>query len=653
MSKKELEKNTIFLLLALSLTFCNSSQSKDALSKFSDEFIKSKQVMAVFPQEPDVGKELYVFYNLGNKDALIKFADSLVLTVDIENYQKELKYRYRMIPHNKYKDVYYVHFIIPEGSYYANLLVTPYGVYRGGDTMDGAIYNNGNWQKGSLIEIMKKQKNESDLKDVFKEDEKLFPDYAARYGALWKMINIYGVMNNDNIQKDLIKIDSIYSHSQNFDSKVSSLIALTCGYAILKNHYESLQKLDELKSLLENSTEKIKMPDVENLKFLIDNNIPPENAIQNKILSKIFDLVPSVNSYELDNYFVHSLYSGFYELDPKQRCNTFWLFKNFRDEFSNFSNYILSKVDSTYSHYIRIDFARWVPHLCYETGEMIDCLDHSIRNKLFELGYNIGSKIDYISTNNDATAYMGAEGISGQMLLDLGESLISSGEAAKGLQYLKNYITSTPLLQFNGGSLSSSAVVITKCYLKEKNIDSAEKYLKLCFFYSSPFSYQLYDSLTKVYSEQNIQPKDVNFFAQNQKQFEIKKISPDFTIRTTKHAYNFQDFKDTLVLVFLLDNTCPSLNIGFPKALSFIRKNYPDVKVLVGQNKFEDVQKDILSNPTLSKIEFITNNDDIFKYFKINELPKVLLFKKSTLIDKINSIPSEAVAYKLMIEKNL
>lgn len=653
MYKKILRRYSIFLLTALSLTFCNASQSKDALSKFSDEFIESKQVMAIFPQEPEAGKEVYVFYNFGNKDARIKFADSLVVTIDIKNYKRELKYRYPMIPQNKYKDVYYAHFTIPEGSYYANMLVTPYGVYRGDENINGSIYNNGNWQKGSLIEIMKGQKSESDLKDVFKEDEKLFPDYAARYVALWEMINIQSVMNNNNIQADLIKIDSLNSHSQNFDSKVSSLIALICGYTILKNYDESLPKLDELKSLLENSNEKIKMPDVENLEFLIDNILQPDNEIQIKILSKIFDLVPSVNSYELDNYFVHSLYSGFYELDPKQRCNTFWLFKNFRDEFSNFSNYILRKVDSTYSHYIRIDFARWVPHLCYEMAEMIDCLDHSKRNKLLELGYNIGSKIDYISTNNNATAYMGVEGISGSMLLLLGESLIASGEVEKGLQYLKNNIAITPLSQFNRGSLSLSAVAITKSYLKANNIDSAEKYLKLCFYYDSPFSYQLYDSLTKVYSERNIQPKEVNFFAQNQKRFEIKKISPDFTIRTTKHAYNFQDFKDTIVLVFLLDNTCPSCNIGFPNALSFIRKNYPDIKVFVGQNKFEDVQKDILSNPTLSKVEFITNNDDIFKYFKINELPKVLLFKKSALIDQMHSIPSAAVAYKLMIEKNL
>jgi len=642
----------IIIVLTFSLTFCQSTKEEKELDEFSKKFIQSDQPMAIYPETPEDGKDIYVFYNLGNKNARIKFADSLTVTIDINNYHKELKYRYIMKPHSKYKNIYYAQFYIPKDSYFATIQVLPYGVYRGDEYISGAIFKNGEFQKGSLIEMLKGQKNHTDIFDIFKEDEKLFPDYFARYVPYWQMTTL-GYADLNNIKNDINTINEIHSNAKNFDSKISSLIALSYGYYLIQEYDSCLKELEDLIILLKKSSnENVKMPDIENLNSFIDLSIKSNDEVSDKILPKIFEIIPLINSYELDKCFGHILYSEFIEIEPQLRCSKFWLFNKFSYEFSNFSNYIIHKVDSTYRNNIRVDFARWVPHLCYEVGEITGCLNKTQRDELFLLGYNIGSKIDYLSTDTITTAYMGAEGITGSMILDLGKSLLYSEQNEKGLQYLKNYISTTPIQRFNNGALSLSAVELTKYYLKDKNIDSSEKYLKLCFYYNSPFSYQLYDSLNTIYKNSNISPKDIHYFTKNQTETILKNITPNFVIKTTRKSYKFNDFKDSLVIIFLLDNTCASCNIGFPTAMAYIVQNYPNIKILIGQNNYEEHKQDLLSDPNLQKFEFITNNDELFNYFKINELPKVLFFKNSTLIEQINSIPTETIAYKMLIEKN-
>lgn len=611
-------KYPIYILLIFILISCSDKIDND----FAD-----KPKMFLEPTNPVVGENLTIYYNTNDSSAVFQNQDTLYANINFNGLHKDSKFRLML---EKEGRVYKASITVPADAYYFHLSITPKNIYKTNEKISIIVLNaDGNPTEGALAEHILYSQSYEEAKEYYAEDEKLYPNNNLRLSSLSNMI-FGNYMNSDAI---LHSADSLYQviHTNNITDTInyySTLIACLDVYSGLKEWYKYMDLLDIFMT-----NEKFKY-DYNNI-FLYNNisNMAKEillNELDNKLSLKLREFILTDKSLYFNNLYFRKLIdfnSDF--IDTNIINNTIEKLYNIDNEFKSGDDFT-ETFSSLYALY----------ELEYNNKNYHTILD--ISNKLFNKFINY-SKKDFWKKSNIAPAIGPTEGQIGIVIGVIYDSYVETKDISKAISTILNYINSVDnFTEFNRGSLSLSSIKLFDLAFAQHDYELSKLALNYATKFKSSFLVEKLEIFNNKMKELNI---DTLYISEDAKE-KSRELSE--TEATAINSYTkMTESGDSTIFIFLLDDSCPSCNLGLGEAIDTLKSvtNYKFKIIVSSQNDKKELKELYGDN-----IEIHSNPENLAAVFELNMLPALLVMKQNKLVHLSRNITTSKSAYIKLLE---
>ncbi len=603
----------IYTYLFLILLSCNSNK---------DVEFANKPKIFLEPTNPIIGENLTIYYNTNDSSAVFQNQDTLYGNIEFNGLYENIKYRLMLEKDGK---VFKGNVIVPSDAYYFTLSITPKYIYKTNEILTSLVLNtDGNPAKGALAEQILYSKSYDEAQEYYVVDTKLYPNNNLRLSSLSKMIFV-SYMNSDSI---LHSADSLYRiiKTNNITDTLdyySTLIACLDIYSGLKDWDKCI---DLLEIILDNKKYKY---DYNNM-FLYNciSNISKEiiqNELNNKLSLKLKELILSDKSLYFNNlYFRNLIDFGSDFIDINIINNTIEKLFAINKEITKGDEFI--EIFSTlYALYI-IDYHN-------KNYNTIININNKFFNNLIQY-----SKSDFWKKFNVEPAIGPSEGQIGILIEKLNDAYIKIKDTTKAISTILNYIKSTnKITEFNRGSLSLMSIKLFDLAFAQNDFEISKFALNYAAKYSSPY---LDDKFKEFKKKMNFLNIDTFMISDN------IKAKSRFLTKNEIDAININSINinasDSTIFLFLLDDSCPSCNLGLNEAIDTLKAvtNYKFKIIISSQSDRKELNELYGDN-----VEVHRNPENLAAVFKLNMLPALFVIKQNKLVHLSKNITSEKSAY--------
>lgn len=603
----------IYIYLFLILLSCNSNK---------DVEFANKPKIFLEPTNPIIGENLTIYYNTNDSSAVFQNQDTLYANIEFNGLYETIKYKLML---EKDGEVFKGNMIVPSDAYYFTLSITPKYIYKTNEIISSLVLNtDGNPAKGALAEQILYSKSYDEAQEYYAEDTKLYPNNNLRLSSLSKMI-FGSYMNSDSI---LHSADSLYKiiKTNNITDTLdyySTLIACLDIYSGLKDWDKCI---DLLEIILDNKKYKYNYNNI----FLYNSisNISKEiiqNELNNKLSLKLKELILSDKSLYFNIlYFRNLIDFGSDFVDIIIINNTIEKLFAINKEITKGDEFI-EIFSSLYALYI-IDYH----NKNYNT--IIN-----INNKFFN-NFIQYYKSDFWKKINVEPAIGPSEGQIGILIEKLNDAYIKIKDTTKAISTILNYIKSTnKITEFNRGSLSLMSIKLFDLAFAQNDFEIS----KLALNYAAKFSSPYLDSKFKEFNKKmNLLNIDTFMISDN------IKAKSRFLTKNEIDVININSINinasDSTIFLFLLDDSCPSCNLGLNEAIDTLKAvtNYK-FKIIISSQ----ADKKELNELYGDNVEIHRNPENLAAVFKLNMLPALFVIRQNKLVHLSKNITSEKSAY--------
>ena len=626
-------KIIISFLFILLLTFCNNDRG------YYKKFYISSDEIKITKGIPKTGESIELTYY----PKIIRNSKYIKANITICYYDLNIPYTLNL---NNYKGKYQAYFTIPDRSHFIIIQIKDssnlYESYF-------PVLKNGEPPQGTLPLLMWYSRSYKECMELFKEDEILYPNDLTRWGDFLSLL-----LTNDVPIEDIIhRVDSlmVVLNKNNKFTKIERLI----GYSALLKPLTFINEFHRVNIILDTCKKIINGK----LNILSDSTIYPFfnslkyvfNALSKDETIGLKNDLDSIHIKALNSFLEIENQSIFYcdLVSVLRRVDSISLTKNI--------SYFEPIINKLFNKFNKVNFPENKEEILSVHDAFV--IIFKVLNYLRNNEYSISILIRGIEFFENSVKFSNkfelhpdlieSSGNYSSMIFNLGKTYLLINDTANSISQFKKVISCSINNFMNKGPISLSCIELTKIYIKQKNLDSSEKFLILAFKMKSPFAPTVFTDYQILRIKKGKSKITISEFLNKNKIGLYKEFPsiPEFHIITDKNIIYPSFTKDTALFLFFYDDECPACNIKSTELLSNIVKlkiiNHKDI--VVSEINREKLRKAYGNNILYTKqIKFLS------KIFNIKKLPYLVIIQNKKLIYSSNQIPNSSIDVMKLIK---
>lgn len=612
-------KKIIFLLFILCIISC---KSKNDTQNTNEHHVFTEPVF------PTSGKNLKIYYDPKHKDAIFKTEKEMFCTITVFDFYGIDRTRILM---NDSAGVFVCNYTIPKNSNYIMIEFAPKNVYRTQEYVTSVVYDEKEKpMPGGIAHLISNSKSHKEALDYYKESKEIFPNDFSRDVAIWEAL-LSQDMNTSEIE---LQADSLFGILKtNKELKTEEYQSGLCACFVAYTYLKKWDNLENTISLVVEANKTRLINDFYHSRKLFENLFQEKDKkIQKRILKMIVELMQNNNTinFEADfyqNYTENKIKDKYDVINDIAKKKLLNILENNNIEDNNvFINFLISFIDY---NTIKKNY-QYVIALINKS--LIKLNDFFIKN--------------YWEKYNTHISTIPNEGRKGILVCQLYEAQLLNKDTISAINTITNYINNEVLTEYNKGGFSISSVHLFDIYFNKNDIENSKKTLKRVFEYNSPYSEDRFNKLQNKLKLLKLDTLDINSYHKTDL-FKIKKLEMT-EINCTKSKINLSNIKDSVLFVFVLDESCIACNFGFIAAFDTLSKvkNLPIKILAVSKTNNKEFDK------VFSKGILISQDKDYLQaIFEVNRTPALVIIKNHYIIEKIHNFPNVKEAYILLLNK--
>jgi len=523
----------------------------------------SDHALEITPLPVEANNPINIKYNAKHPLAKYSEEDALYATISIITATRRSTYRIRLERRTEY--LFTGVYKIPASAVFINISVGPKEWIHDTETFSSVVCADGVPVAHSLPHFIYSAPSFEYAKQIFLEDEKLYPQTMDRYIPYWKNRIKFGIDTNDirvEIDSLLTAIPSMHSSRSN---DLAALTACALAYFSLHDFPLALQSLNQIESnigqgmILPLSVQEGLEVIWENISSPILTNNLPDDARTNSlvaVLSKIATRSQNISmlNWVIRNLMFHSGREGVGQNNGTIPENIYNILMN----MAVMPNHMPGGDELIY----------FTARLLYNTGHYEETKKLIERNLLAFDEALLWVRDDISLPITPYPEY----GISYESKLLLGQSCMELKDSTKAITCLTSLVKST-YREDNSHVIGKAIEFLAKYYLQMKLFDNIEKYIAYALIYNTDRCDSLYDAAKSANCIDRTTPSKTALI---DKYYEPRMISPQYTptihLVTNNRDFAFGRGNTDSVVLFFSSQTCSICRNVYPFVFASIAK---------------------------------------------------------------------------------
>ncbi|MBS1538303.1 MAG: thioredoxin family protein [Bacteroidetes bacterium] len=622
-----------YILIVLLVSSCQIKN--DSLNVISPD-----EPIIILPYPPKIGEPITISYNPKHPKAIYKSSQLLFTTLTIFSTTDVSVIRVPLL--DKGNGVIASQLIIlPKDGVGIDVAISPKDVYMTQEHFNTALANEQlNPPKGGLPFMMRYASHDyQEALSLFNEDKELYPEDYERYALLWNGKIRSGMPKQSILQS----IDSVWQYLGNLPNltaeQVLGVAACGFGYALLNKPNEASTAIHYISnhSSLNTPLRYGTIETLENIIYKSLENLNNSDCQNREDWQRLFEGIANIGLTYSNFKLLSSAFSPSPNFNIKE-STTFWT-----EPLKKVYQIIGRKLINLSNQKDVLKYTANAPGLWLSIGNIMEVLNQwDDATILYEIGNRQLDKLPEWTNNNINSPIS---------VIPLGKIRIDYVLAYKNITAKLNqphradsmvaWAWSFPITSFNKVNYSMLATLLARDFIREKDIDSAEKYCSMAINLSTVTPTDLFSGLQNLRLAYGKQKETIAQFKERSKHEVIfSEQIPSMVLQVYESAetknINIAGIRDTVVYLFFSSKNCSVCRIFIPRIISAFEptlSSLPYRAIVVTDESIEVTQKEYGANAA-----YIAFQPEMQMIFGVAAFPVVFKVKNGIIIQRFDGL---------------